>query len=56
MLMRDRTYKHFNANYYLHNRIIEYYKNDFKFLDLNEVLFKINSLSYNSLTLKRYFS
>ncbi len=31
----DRTYKHFNANYYLHNRIIEYYKNDFKFLDLN---------------------
>lgn len=31
----NTSYKKFNANYYLHYKIIENYKNDFKFLDLN---------------------
>ena len=31
----DKNYKRFNANYLLYYKIIEYYKNDFKFLDLN---------------------
>ncbi len=28
-------YRHFNANYFLHYNIIEYYKNNYKYLDLN---------------------
>ncbi len=31
----DPKYKSFNANYFLHYNLIEYYKKDFKFLDLN---------------------
>ena len=31
----DQHYKHFNPNYFLHYQIIEYYKNNFKFVDLN---------------------
>ena len=28
-------YKHFNPNYFLHYQILEYYKNQYKFVDLN---------------------
>ncbi len=31
----DPKYKRFNANYFLHYKIIEYYKDNYKFLDLN---------------------
>ena len=31
----DKNYKHFNPNYFLHYQILEYYKNDFKFVDMN---------------------
>ena len=31
----DPKYRSFNANYYLHYNIIEYYKNNYKYLDLN---------------------
>ncbi len=31
----DPLYKKFNANYFLHYNIIEYYKNNYKYLDLN---------------------
>ena len=31
----DKNYKQFDPNYFLHYQIIEYYKNDFKFIDLN---------------------
>ena len=31
----DPNYKQFNANYYLHYKILEYYKTRFKFVDLN---------------------
>lgn len=31
----DPAYKKFNANYYLHYKLLEYYKKDYKFLDLN---------------------
>ena len=31
----DTNYKHFDANYFLHYQILEYYKNNFKFVDLN---------------------
>lgn len=31
----DKNYKQFDPNYFLHYKIIEYYKNDFKFIDLN---------------------
>lgn len=31
----NMSYRAFNANYFLHYSIIEYYKNDYKFLDLN---------------------
>ena len=30
-------YRRFNANYFLHYNIIEYYKKDFKYLDLNGI-------------------
>lgn len=30
-------YKQFNTNYYLHNQLIEYYKNEYDFLDLNGI-------------------
>ena len=33
----DTNYKHFNANYYLHYKIIEYYKDKYKFIDLNGI-------------------
>lgn len=29
------AYKTFNANYFLHNELIKYYKKDFKYIDLN---------------------
>ncbi len=31
----DNKYKQFNPNYYLHYQLIEYYKNDYEYLDLN---------------------
>ncbi len=31
----DKKYKHFNPNYFLHYQLLEYYKNDYKFMDLN---------------------
>lgn len=31
----DRSYSRFNANYFLYYKIMEYYKNDFSFCDLN---------------------
>lgn len=31
----DQKYKKFNANYLLHYKILEYYKNTYKFIDLN---------------------
>lgn len=31
----DKKYKYFDANYFLHYKIMEYYKSDFKFIDLN---------------------
>lgn len=31
----DKHYKHFSPNYFLHYNLIEYYKKDFKFIDLN---------------------
>jgi len=31
----DKDYAYFNPNYFLHYSIIEYYKNDYTFLDLN---------------------
>lgn len=31
----DKKFKHFDPNYYLHYQILEYYKNQFKFVDLN---------------------
>lgn len=31
----DKRYKHFSPNYFLHYQIIEYYKDNFKFIDLN---------------------
>ncbi len=31
----DKNFKHFDPNYFLHYQILEYYKNDFKFVDLN---------------------
>lgn len=31
----DTKYRSFNANYFLHYSLIEYYKKDYKFLDLN---------------------
>ncbi len=33
----NKKYKLFNANYFLHNEIINYYKNDYEFLDLNGI-------------------
>ena len=33
----DKKYKDFNANYFLHYKLMEYYKNDFDFLDLNGI-------------------
>ncbi len=33
----DQEYKFFNANYFLHNEIIEYYKDDYDYLDLNGI-------------------
>ena len=33
----DTSYRKFNANYYLHYKIIEYYKNNYKYLDLNGI-------------------
>lgn len=31
----DKNFKHFNPNYFLHYKILEFYKDQFKFLDLN---------------------
>ncbi len=31
----DKNYKHFNANYFLHYEILNYYKDKYKFADLN---------------------
>ena len=31
----DKKYKSWHPNYFLHNEIINYYKNEYKFLDLN---------------------
>lgn len=31
----DKKYLKFNANYFIHHKLIEYYKNNYKFLDLN---------------------
>lgn len=31
----DKKFKRFNPNYFLHHKIIEYYKNDYNYLDLN---------------------
>lgn len=31
----DKKYKHYNPNYFLHYKIIEYYKNNYSYLDLN---------------------
>lgn len=33
----NTNYKHFNANYYLHYKILEYYKPTHKFVDLNGI-------------------
>lgn len=33
----DKNFKRFNANYYLHYKIIEYFKKDYKFLDMNGI-------------------
>ena len=33
----DTKYKAFNANYYLHYKILEYYKDAYKFVDLNGI-------------------
>ncbi len=33
----DPKYKRFNANYFLHHKIIEYYKKSYNFLDLNGI-------------------
>ena len=33
----DTKYKHFNPNYFLHYSILEYYKNDFDYADLNGI-------------------
>jgi len=33
----DTNYKQFNANYFLHYKILEYYKKEFKFVDLNGI-------------------
>ncbi|MBQ9833803.1 MAG: peptidoglycan bridge formation glycyltransferase FemA/FemB family protein [Bacilli bacterium] len=31
----DKKYLKFNANYFIHHKLIEYYKDDYKFFDLN---------------------
>ncbi len=31
----DRSYRRFNANYFLHYKIMEYYQNEYAYLDLN---------------------
>lgn len=31
----DQNYRSYNANYFLHNELIKYYKKDYKFIDLN---------------------
>ena len=31
----DKNYSHFNPNYFLHYQILEYYKDQYKFVDLN---------------------
>lgn len=31
----DTKYKNYNANYFLHHELIKYYKDDYKFIDLN---------------------
>ena len=31
----DKKYLKFNANYFIHHKLIEYYKNNYKFFDLN---------------------
>ncbi len=33
----DKKFKHFNANYYLYYKIIEFYKDTYKFVDLNGI-------------------
>ncbi len=33
----DKKFKHFNANYYLYYKILEYYKDTYKFADLNGI-------------------
>ena len=34
----DRNLSYLNANYFLHDALIDYYKNDFEFLDLNGIV------------------
>lgn len=45
----DPRYKHFNANYFLHYNILEYYKNDYKFADLNGISGDFKSTKYKGL-------
>lgn len=33
----DAMYRHLNANYFLYNSIIEYYKNDYDFININAI-------------------
>ena len=33
----DKNYKKFCPNYFLHYKLIEYYKNDFDYMDLNGI-------------------
>ena len=33
----NKQFKHYSPNYYLHHAIIEYYKNDYDFIDLNGI-------------------
>ena len=33
----DKNYKRFNPNYFLHYKLVEYYKNDYDFMDLNGI-------------------
>ncbi|MCM1053706.1 MAG: aminoacyltransferase [Ruminococcus sp.] len=46
----EPKYKRFNANYFLHYKIIEYYKNNYRFLDLNGITGNFDKASpYNGL-------
>ena len=45
----DTKYKHFNANYFLHNQLIEYYQQDYKYFDLNGISGDFNNKTYKGL-------